>query len=389
MVKQSFRYSMPQSQDMEEYLKKIWYDPRHPGSFAGPSKLYQVVKQEGKFKVGMSKIKKFLQNQDAYSLQKKVHRKGFKRRRVVVQGIDYQWEADLADVQNLSEHNNDIKFLLVIVDVFSRFLWVRPLKDRKAKSVIDAFKDVLTGPRRPRAIRTDKGSEFYNRFLQQYLKDQEIKIFYALNETRANYAERYIQRLKKRIYRYFTHLQKHRYIDILQDVVQSINKTANRALNGRTPASVTKENEDEVRFDAYLARKKKDTKPPRVKKSKAKKRLPYTFKVGDQVRITHLRRTFQCDYDQTYTEEIFVIRDRFVSQGIPIYKLKDLTDDPIQGTFYASELQKVFKDEKTIWRIDKILRKRKVRGKEEVLVRWLGWPKKFDSWIPRKDIKET
>lgn len=113
---------MSQSQDMEEYLKKIWYDPRHPGSFAGPSKLYQVVKQEGKFKVGMSKIKKFLQNQDAYSLQKKVHRKGFKRRRVVVQGIDYQWEADLADVQNLSEHNNDIKFLLVIVDVFSRFL---------------------------------------------------------------------------------------------------------------------------------------------------------------------------------------------------------------------------------------------------------------------------
>lgn len=93
-----------------------------------------------------------------------------------MQGIDYQWEADLADVQNLSEHNNDIKFLLVIVDVFSRFLWVRPLKDRKAKSVIDAFKDVLTGPRRPRTIRTDKGSEFYNRFLQQYLKDQEIII---------------------------------------------------------------------------------------------------------------------------------------------------------------------------------------------------------------------
>lgn len=63
--------------------------------------------------------------------------------------------------------------------------------------------------------------------------------------------------------------------------------------------------------------------------------------------------------------------------------------DPIQGTFYASELQKVSKDENTIWRIDKILRKRKVRGKEEVLVRWLGWPKKFDSWIPKADIKET
>lgn len=136
--------------------------------------LYQVVKQEGKFKVGMGKIKKLLQNQDAYSLQKSTQIM-INRRRVVVKGIDYQWEADLADVQHLSEHNNGIKFLLVIVDVFSRFLWVRPLKDRKAKSVIRAFKDVLTGPRRPQAIRTDKGSEFYNRFLKSISKTKKLR----------------------------------------------------------------------------------------------------------------------------------------------------------------------------------------------------------------------
>ena len=92
-----------------------------------------LVKREGKFKIGRHKIKTFLQNEDAYSLQKKVKRRGFKRRRVIVQGIDYQWEADLADVQNLSKDNEGIKFLLVI-DVFSRFLWVRPLQDKKAKT---------------------------------------------------------------------------------------------------------------------------------------------------------------------------------------------------------------------------------------------------------------
>jgi hypothetical protein len=271
---------------MEEYLKQIWYDPRHPGSFAGPSKLYQVVKRESKFNVGMNRIKKFLQNQDAYSLQKKVCRKGFKRRRVVVQGIDYQWEADLTDVQNLLVYNDGVKFLLVIMDVFSCFLWVRILKDRKAKMVIEAFEDVFAGPRRPRAIRTDKGSEFYNRYLKQFLRDREIKIFYALNETKANFAERYIQTLKKRLYRYFTHLQKYRYVDILQDVVKSINETLNHSLNGRTPASVTRENKDEMRLDAYLARSK-STKSKTVKtksmSAKTKKRLPYTFKVGDQV----------------------------------------------------------------------------------------------------------
>lgn len=55
--------------NMEEYLKNIWYNPRHPGSFAGPSKLFQVVKRERKYDIGLEKIKKFLQNQDAYSLQ--------------------------------------------------------------------------------------------------------------------------------------------------------------------------------------------------------------------------------------------------------------------------------------------------------------------------------
>lgn len=181
-------------------------------------------------------------------------------------------------------------------------------------------------------------------------------------------------------------------MDILQDVVRSINDTPNRSLNGRTPSSVTRENEEEVRLDAYLVRQKNNVRVPRVKKKSSKprrRRKPFTFKIGDQVRITHLKRTFQRDYDQTYTEEIFTIREHFVSQDIPIYKLKDMLGDPIQGTFYASELQKVSKDENTIWRIDKILRKRKVRGKEEVLVRWLGWPKKFDSWIPKADIKET
>ena len=89
------------------------------------------MKREGKFKISRHKIKTFLQNQDAYSLQKKVKRRGFKRRRVIVQGIDYQWEADLADVQNLSKDNEGIKILLVIVDVFSRFLWMRPLPLRQ------------------------------------------------------------------------------------------------------------------------------------------------------------------------------------------------------------------------------------------------------------------
>ena len=82
--------------NQEEYLREIWYDPKHPASFAGPLKLYQVVKKEGKYKIGMKTIKQFLQNQDAYSLQRRVLRKNMKRRQVVVDGTDSLWQMDLA-----------------------------------------------------------------------------------------------------------------------------------------------------------------------------------------------------------------------------------------------------------------------------------------------------
>lgn len=91
----------------------------------------------------------------------------------------------------------------------------------------------------------------------------------------------------------------------------SINETPNRSLNGRTLASANTENESEVGLDSYLVRNKAQKKRLNIKN---RKRSVYTFKVGDQVRISHLRRLFQCDYDQTFTEEIFIVSNRFVSQ---------------------------------------------------------------------------
>lgn len=111
---------------------------------------------------------------------------------------------------------------------------------------------IMSCPRQPKAIRTDKGSEFYNRDLKRYLKEKNIKKFYALNETKANFAERYIQTLKKRLYRYTWTFYK-------------------------TPASVNKENEPEVRIDSYLARQKSQKKRPTIKKFSRRKRSSTHF----------------------------------------------------------------------------------------------------------------
>lgn len=149
---------------------------------------------------------------------------------------------------------------------------------------------------------------------------------------------------------------------------------------------VTKDTEGEARFSAFLERTKRDkqTNEKRVslKRNKQRKRY-YKFKVNDRVRISHLKHTFQHEYDQKWTGEIFVITHRFRRQGIEVYRLKDYADESISGTFYAQELQKVNKKEDTVWKVDNILKERTRKGEKEVLVSWYQWPLKYNSWIKK------
>ena len=86
----------------EKYLHDIYYDPRHPGAFAGPDKLHRIVQREGVRNIGLHKIKQWLQDQDAYSLQRSVRRK-HKTNRIVPRGRDSMWDMDLADVSNVKK----------------------------------------------------------------------------------------------------------------------------------------------------------------------------------------------------------------------------------------------------------------------------------------------
>lgn len=149
-----------------EYLNKIYSDPSHATSFSGSEKLYRTVKEEGKYKIGRNKIKNFLQNQEEYSLQRDLKRKR-KRRKIVVSGIDSQWAVDLADVQNLKEYNDGIKYFLVVIDVFSKFLFIETLKDKKASTVVRGLVKILDKGRQPETIFSDKGGEINNQLMKK------------------------------------------------------------------------------------------------------------------------------------------------------------------------------------------------------------------------------
>jgi hypothetical protein len=373
----------------ERYLRELYFNPKHPGAYGGVEKLYQAVRKDGKYAIGRHRIRTWLQNQDFYSLQRGV-RHNFKRNRVMVSGLFYQFDIDLMDVQNHSESNDGIKFLLICIDVFSRFLWVEALQDKTAKSVVQALTIVFTDDKAPEKVRTDKGSEFVNRWVKDMFIKFKIKHFVTQNRVKANYAERVIRTLRVMLHRYMSQKHTHRYIDVLDDIVYNYNHRAHRSLPDKlSPAEVTEENEVEVLEHLYFPTPSKIQSIKRKEKRKPRQKSLFAFKVGDLTRISHLRRPFQKDYDAHWTKEIFKVSSRLNRQGVPVYRLRDFADDAIEGTFYNAELQKVDKNSDNLWTIDKKVRKRRRNGQIEWFVSWDGWPKKFNSWIEESELRDV
>jgi hypothetical protein len=285
--------------DWMRYLDSIYFDPQNPASFSGPEKLYRFLKSEGKFKLGRHRIRRWLQDQEAYSLTRGARRR-FRRNRVVVAGLDSQWQADLMDMSNLASDNDSYRYVLLAIDVFSRHAWCAPIHNKTGVEVVRVLKDIFEQGRRPKSLQTDKGTEFVNRKVGVYLKSVEVHFFVAQNETKANYAERCIKTIKHKLFRYILKKQSYRYVDVLQNVVRSYNGTVHRSL-GVAPRVVTKDNEDEIRLQQYLLRTK-------IRKLPKKKRFRY--KVRDVVRISHVRSVFEREYSQKWTGELFKIKSR-------------------------------------------------------------------------------
>ena len=113
---------------------------------------------------------------------------------------DNIWGADLADMQLISKFNKGFRFLLCVIDIFSKYAWVVPLKDKKGISIVNAFQKILKeSDRKPNKIWVDKGSEFYNNSFKKWLKDNDIEMYSTHNEGKSVVAERFIRILKAKI----------------------------------------------------------------------------------------------------------------------------------------------------------------------------------------------
>lgn len=362
-------------QILDKKLAEAYFTPSAPVAFSGARNILSKYKRQ----FPEDNINHWLDAQNAYTLHKPIRYK-FPRIHYTVTNIDDLWEADLVEMRSFKTDNNGFSYILVVIDVLSKYVWVEPLKNKSAPEVLEGFKKILkrSGDRRPVCIQTDKGKEFVAGNVQKFLSDEKIQFRVARNpDIKAAVVERFNRTLKERMWRYFTYSRTHKYIHVLQQIVDAYNHSKHSSIK-MTPAAVTIDNA------GYAWRNIQN----RFTKEKPRK-SSFKYKVGDYVRISKSKGAFEKGYEGNWSKEFFQITKAVLKQSLPTYELKDLAGEAIEGFFYEPELVLVNKDvDKDPFIVERIIRS-KGKGKDkQIFVQWEGYPAKFNTWIPASNLHD-
>lgn len=287
-------------------------------------------------------------------------RRNYPRRKFEMRDIDETWQADLVEMQPYARENQGYRYLLTVIDVFSKFAWAQPVRRKTGQDVTSAMETILKQGRIPTKLHTDNGKEFYNSIFQSLMEKHKIKLYSTYSNLKASIIERFNRTLKTNMWRRFSLNGSFKWLDMLPELIDTYNNTVHRTIKMK-PKDVTSRDQIIDRFKSV------------VKKKKPK------FKVGDKVRVSKAKHVFEKGYTPNWTTEIFTVSR--VSPTNPVtYHLKDYKNEKIKGGFYEQELLKAKYPD--VYLIEKVLQR---RG-DKVLIKWLGFDKEHNSWINKDDL---
>ena len=328
----------------QEILEGIYLNPRNPGGFSGQFKLQ---KEACKLRRDITNkdVKKFLKSQDSHTLHGLVPRKYLKCP-VAVKEPGHLLSSDLADMTNdARKSNRNFRYLLFLIDCFSRKLSVIPLKDKRGSTIARELDKYLSlSQYRYKLLWCDEGSEFNSTHTKKICEKHGVKLYHIHNRRfKASYSERAIRTIKQKLYKILTHFNTDNFISYLDDVVSSYNDSPHRGLMGLSPNKVHEMRDPhEIRM---LANKQFDQKLKNYGSDIKHENSRINFSQRDILAEgTHVRlltnaseNIFTKSYKPIFTIEIFKI-DRVIKE-IPLhYLLKDLSGEIIKGIVYRNEI---------------------------------------------------
>src|SRR5436190_2346906 len=288
-------------------------------------------------------------------------RKRFPRRRVKVLGIGDLLQADLVEMIPYADENKGYKYMLTLIDCFSKKGYAVPVKDKTAKQIKIAMESIL--PDNVNHLQNYESKEFFNKDFKELMKKRKIIHYHTYSYLKAYIVERFNRTIKTWMWKAFSAQGNYKWLDLLPMLLKKYNNKIHRSI-GMKPKDVDIQNSKEV-----LAK----LMPKQNKINKVK------FKVGDHVRISKYKHIFAKGYQPSWTTEVFTIHE--VKNTKPTtYILKDENNQIIAGGFYEQELLKT--NLKDIFLVEKVLRRK--NGKS--YVKWLGFPSSANSWIDDSDL---
>ena len=362
-------------------VKTRFTDARsHPETAFSGSKAKLLEGFKGKAK---EKALNWLRQQEAFVITRPAPSGNgkFPRQKIKTGGVDYCWELDLADMgsnKDMLAQNDQHRYVLVVVDQFSRYCMAEALKQKDGKTVAQAFERILARARTaPLKVSTDGGKEFYNTHFKAVLQNKGILGHYTPqdNEIKCPIVERLNRSLKQMTTTYFIQNSTPRWVDMLPALVKSYNHTRHSSL-GTSPIQVLHSQGKEL--EAQWQRQY--DMPLKPKQMKTVARDLKAFKRGDLVRIATQKSRFEKGYTPRWRREPMRVARVIYRYPRVAYKLVDLQNDPLDRIFYYEQLQKHLGRPEVGRVIEEVVDHDERRGK--VTVKFLGWPPKFNQTMP-------
>ena len=360
-----------------DYLKELYLGENSVVRYGSPAAILQAIRVQNKYvNVGLKRLKRYMGFFESYSLNRVRHVGPKARtRRYVAHVPFYQYETDLLDISRFSKFNSGYMFILSLIDVFSKFGYMKPLRDKTASTVVEAFKSLLDElPPGITWIHSDLGSEYRSRAFVALLHERGIKQTYAAQSTSGSVVERFQRSLRSLFRTYRIEHNTMTFVSAISELVNLYNSRVHSTTK-TAPRDVTSENAGLISDQIYGKWKERDPQP-------------YKFALEQSVRISTKITAF-AKHEHNYSVEIFTIASRTRRDVTNIYTLSSCSE-PIEGYFYEHDLTAVYVGDK-LFQIDQFIDEKKINGVPHVLVKFKGYPNdaRCNKWLKKSDVVDV